>query len=230
LRSKYSGNISSFFAQPVSFRPTMNLPNKLTISRFGMTLLFVVCMSMGEAWEQLHAPGRAIGWNFGYSAAFIFFVLAAVTDFLDGYLARKHQLVTNFGKLMDPLADKIMMAAGFIMLIPLRAIPAWVAIVLISREFLITGLRLLATSRGIVLPSEKLGKHKTLWQIITVCYFLCMLSIMELIRAGVLPTDGGLWWEAAWNWGGKSLLCIAVGLTIWSGAAYATRHRDLIAE
>jgi CDP-diacylglycerol---glycerol-3-phosphate 3-phosphatidyltransferase len=208
----------------------MNLPNKLTISRFAMTLLFVVCMSMGERWEELHAPGRAQGWNFGYSAAFILFVAASVTDFLDGHLARKHGLVTNFGKLMDPLADKVMMAAGFITLIPLHAIPAWVAIVLISREFLITGLRLLATSRGIVLPSEKLGKHKTLWQIITVCYFLLMLSIMEFIRAGVLPMKTGQWWEMAWGWGGKSLLFVACGLTIWSGLTYFFRHRDLVAE
>ena len=208
----------------------MNLPNKLTVSRFGMTLLFVVCMAMGEEWEQLHAPGRAVGWNFGYSGALLLFIAASATDFLDGYLARKHKLVTNFGKLMDPLADKVMMAAGFIMLIPLRAIPAWVAIVLISREFLITGLRLLATNRGIVLPSERLGKHKTLWQIITVGYFLLMLSIMEAMRAGVLPMNDGKLWMFAWTWGGKSLLAIAVVLTLWSGCAYLWRHRDLVEE
>ncbi len=208
----------------------MNLPNKLTVSRFAMTILFVLCMTMGEAWDELHAPGRPDGWNFAYTGAFLLFIGASVTDFLDGYLARKHKLVTNFGKLMDPLADKIMMAAGFTMLIPLHAIPAWVAIVLISREFLITGLRLLATSRGIVLPSEKLGKHKTLWQIITVAYFLLMLSIMELMRAHLLPMNHGEWWELAWGWGGRGLLCIAVILTIWSGCAYTWRHRDLIAE
>ena len=208
----------------------MNLPNKLTLSRFLMTLFFVICMSMGEAWEELHAPGRPAGWNFGYTAAFVLFIVASTTDFLDGYLARKHQLVTNFGKLMDPLADKVMMAAGFITLIPLRAIPSWVAIVLISREFLITGLRLLATNRGIVLPSERLGKHKTLWQIITVAYFLLLLSVMEFMRAGILPMDHGTWWGVAWIWGGRSLLAIAVALTIWSGCAYFWRHRDLVQE
>lgn len=208
----------------------MNLPNKLTLSRFAMTLLFVICMSMGEAWEELHAPGRAAGWNFGYTAAFILFIAASFTDFLDGYLARKHQLITNFGKLMDPLADKVMMAAGFITLIPLKAIPAAIAIVLISREFLITGLRLLATNRGVVLPSERLGKHKTLWQIITVAYFLLLLTIMEWMRAGIIPMDRGAWWEYAWTWGGRGLLGIAVALTIWSGCAYFWRHRDLVAE
>lgn len=208
----------------------MNLPNKLTLSRFAMTVAFVVCMSMGEEWELLHAPGRAAGWNFGYTFAFVLFIAASITDFLDGYLARKHKLVTNFGKLMDPLADKVMMAAGFITLIPLRAIPASIAIILISREFLITGLRLLATSRGVVLPSEKLGKHKTLWQIITVAYFLMLLSIMEFMRAGLLPVDRGAWWELAWIYGGRTLLGIAVALTIWSGWAYFWRHRDLVAE
>ena len=208
----------------------MNLPNKLTVSRFGMTLLFVVCMTMGEEWEKLHAPGRPAGWNFAYSGALVLFIAASFTDFLDGYLARKHNLVTNFGKLMDPLADKVLMAAAFIMLIPLRAIPVWVAILLISREFLITGLRLLATSRGIVLPSEKLGKHKTLWQIITVGYFLLMLATMEFMRAGLLPMNRGEWWELGWNWGGKSLVVIASALTVWSGCAYFWRHRDLVAE
>lgn len=208
----------------------MNLPNKLTLTRFVMTLFFVICMAMGEAWEELHAPGRAAGWNFGYTAAFVLFIAASITDFLDGHIARKHNLVTNFGRLMDPLADKVMMAAGFITLIPLRAIPAAIAIVLISREFLITGLRLLATNRGVVLPSERLGKHKTLWQIITVAYFLLMLTIMEWMRAGIIPMERGIWWEIAWTWGGRSLLGIAVALTIWSGCAYFWRHRDLVSE
>jgi CDP-diacylglycerol--glycerol-3-phosphate 3-phosphatidyltransferase/cardiolipin synthase len=81
-----------------------------------------------------------------------------------------------------------------------------------------------------VLPSEKLGKHKTLWQIITVAYFLMLLSIMEFMRAGLLPVDRGAWWELAWIYGGRTLLGIAVALTIWSGWAYFWRHRDLVAE
>ena len=163
----------------------MNLPNKLTVSRFVMTGIFVGCMAGGEEYDVLHAPGRAEGWNFAYTAALVLFLAAVVTDFLDGEIARRRGLETNFGKLMDPLADKVMMAAGFITLVPLKAIPAWVVICIISREFLITGLRLVATSKGIVLPAEKIGKHKRVKQ------------IMEIIRLrpegfGVLSGDDAL--------------------------------------
>ena len=207
----------------------MNLPNKLTISRFVMTALFVGSMAAGEEYETLHAPGRPAGWNFAYTAALILFLAAAATDYLDGEIARRRGLVTNFGKLMDPLADKVMMAAGFICLLPLKAIPAWVVIVIISREFLITGLRLLAASKGVVLQSERLGKHKTLWQIVTVGFFLLMLSLMEFQRAG-LDLRAQEWWWGIWHYGGWTLAGVALVLTIYSGLGYFLKHRDLIAD
>ncbi len=83
----------------------MNLPNKLTISRFVMTAAFVTAMAMGLEWEEIHAPGREAGWSFAYTAALLLFLAASGTDYLDGYFARKLGVVTNFGKLMDPLAD-----------------------------------------------------------------------------------------------------------------------------
>jgi CDP-diacylglycerol---glycerol-3-phosphate 3-phosphatidyltransferase len=129
------------------------------------------------------------------------------------------------GKLMDPLVDKIMMAAAFISLVPLGAIPAWAATTVVARDFLITGLRLMASARGQILPAERLGKHKTSWQIITVIFFLVLLSARELKYAG----GENDWWSRSWSDGGPLLVWIAVGFTVYSGLRYAWRHRDVIA-
>ncbi len=208
----------------------MNLPNKLTVSRFVMTAAFVATMAFGLEWKELHAPGRETGWSFAYTAALLFFLAASFTDFLDGHLARKHGVVTNFGKLMDPLADKVMIAAAFICLLPLRALPAWVVIVVIAREFLITGLRLLAAGRGVILHSERLGKHKAVWQIVTAGYFLLLLAVMEWERAGWLSLHVREWWWPAWRYGGWTLAGVTLVLTVFSGLGYLWKHRDLIEE
>jgi CDP-diacylglycerol--glycerol-3-phosphate 3-phosphatidyltransferase len=189
----------------------MNWANRLTISRLILTVLFVATLN----WD----------WAYGRTAALIIFLVAGVTDFVDGEIARRYGEVTNFGKLMDPLVDKIMMAAAFISLVPLGAIPAWAATTMVARDFLITGLRLMASARGQVLPAERLGKHKTSWQIITVVFFLVLLSLRELRYA---ETENG-WWFRAWNQGGPLLVWIAVAFTVYSGLRYAWRHRDVIA-
>jgi CDP-diacylglycerol--glycerol-3-phosphate 3-phosphatidyltransferase len=189
----------------------MNWANRLTVSRLVLTILFVAALNSS--------------WVYGRTAALVIFLLAGVTDFLDGEIARRYGEVTNFGKLMDPLVDKIMMAAAFISLVPLGAIPAWAATTVVARDFLITGLRLMASARGQILPAERLGKHKTSWQIITVVFFLLLLSARELKYA-----DGAEgWWSRAWNQGGPLLVWIAVGFTVYSGLRYAWRHRDVIA-
>ena len=211
----------------------MNLPNKLTISRLVMTVIFVVCMAAGEEYNVLKAPGRPPGWSFAfpfaYTVALVLFVAAAITDYFDGAIARKRGLETAFGKLMDPLADKVLMAAGFICLVPLTALPAWVVICIISREFLITGLRLVAASKGTILPSEKLGKHKTVWQIITIGYFLLLLSLAEFARAGV-PLHATLWWWPAWRYFGWTIAGVALVLTLYSGLGYLRRHRKFLLD
>lgn len=190
----------------------MNLPNQLTVARMGLTIVFVAVLSSQ--------------WRFGNTAALIIFVVAGITDYFDGAIARERNLVTDFGKLMDPLADKVMMAAAFILLIPEGAYPAWVAVVIISRELAITGLRLLAANKGQLLPSENLGKHKTAWQIITISYFLVLLAWKELGHAGYLPS--GLWWFAAWFWGGRLLVIVVLALTVYSGVGYLWRNRAVI--
>src|SRR5205814_7673987 len=135
----------------------MNWANRLTVSRLVLTILFVAALNSS--------------WFYGRTAALIFFLLAGVTDFFDGEIARRYGSVTNFGELMDPLVDKIMIAAAFISLVPLKAIPAWAATAVVARDFLITGLRLMASAKERILPSESLGKQKTSWQIVTIIFF-----------------------------------------------------------
>ena len=190
----------------------MNWPNRLTLGRLALTILFVFSLSSV--------------WTYGRSMALILFALAGISDYLDGEIARRSGTVTKFGKLMDPLVDKVMISAAFICLVPLEAVPAWVATIVVARDFLITGLRLLASSEGAILPAERLGKHKTSWQIVTVVFFLLLLSAREL-RPGIEDTG---WWQIAWRYGGNLLLWFTVGLTIYSGLGYFWRHRALIKD
>jgi len=184
----------------------MNLPNKLTVSRLWLAAVFVLCFAIGF-------PGR-------FSVALLVFLLATLTDYLDGTIARKRGLITDFGKLMDPLADKILTASAFISLCAIGYFPAWAVIVIISREFLITGLRSLAASKGIVVPADRLGKHKTAWQMITIIYFLLLLSIGEWSSAGWIPI--------ARIYGCPGLIAVTVVLTVYSGIAYLWKNRALI--
>ena len=188
----------------------MNWANRLTLARLALTILFVVALSSS--------------WRYGRTIALLLFLLAGLTDYFDGEIARRYGIITRFGKLMDPLVDKVLMAAAFICLVPLRAVPAWVAAIVVARDFLITGLRLLASSEGQVLPAERLRKHKTSWQIVTVIFFLALLSAREIKRSAHLEA----WWQNAWGYGGDALLWITIGLTIYSGLGYLWRHRGLI--
>jgi CDP-diacylglycerol--glycerol-3-phosphate 3-phosphatidyltransferase len=189
----------------------MNWANRLTLGRLGLTILFVIALNST--------------WEFGRTAALILFVVAGVTDFFDGEIARRYHFVTDFGRLMDPLVDKIMIAAAFICLVPLKAIPAWAATIVVARDFLITGLRLMASSKGQVLPAERLGKHKTSWQIVTVIFFLTLLAAIELRYTD----EQNAWWQRAWSDGGAALVWITVALTLYSGLGYAWRHRAVVA-
>ncbi len=189
----------------------MNWANRLTISRLALTVLFVAALNSS--------------WQYARTSALIIFLIAGITDFVDGEVARRYGFVTNFGKLMDPLVDKIMMAAAFISLVPLKAIPAWAATAVVARDFLITGLRLMASAQGQVLPAEGLGKQKTAWQIITVIFFLTLLAVLELHIA----SSATLWWVQTWRRAGRVLVWLTVALTLYSGVAYAWRHRALIA-
>ncbi len=191
----------------------MNLPNQLTLSRFFLTIVFVAVLSIEFPFHQTIALG--------------IFIVASITDYVDGEIARRYALITTFGKLMDPLVDKIMTAAAFVCLVPLKAIPAWAVVIVILREFLITGLRLLAISKGHILAADPIGKHKTSWQIATIIFFLTLGAYKEfhLYRMGTLP---GTLWNQLWSYGGWTVSSIAIGLTLYSGADYLWKHRAML--
>ena len=190
----------------------MNLPNRLTVGRLFLTVVFVGALSVRFPYHDTLSLGL--------------FLLAAVTDYVDGEIARRYAMITDFGKLMDPLVDKIMTTSAFVCLVALKAIPAWVAIIVIVREFLITGLRLLAVSQGQVLAADRIGKHKTSWQIATVIYFLALLTLQEwhVLRGDSAGRPGAL----LWSYGGWTVSGIAVGLTLYSGLDYLWRHRAML--
>jgi CDP-diacylglycerol--glycerol-3-phosphate 3-phosphatidyltransferase len=189
----------------------MNWANRITLSRLALTVVFVVALNSS--------------WQYARTAALVIFLIAGLTDFIDGEIARRYGIITNFGKLMDPLVDKIMIAAAFISLVPLKAVPAWAATAVVARDFLVTGLRLMATARGRILPAESLGKQKTSWQVITVIFFLGLFSASELRFASEQST----WWLRAWNQAGPVLVWITVALTLYSGLGYVWRNREVIA-
>lgn len=147
----------------------MNLPNKLTVLRVCMVPFFVIFM----LWDGLGAVGR-------YTAAVIF-ILASATDWLDGYLARKNNLVTDFGKFMDPIADKLLVCSAMICLVEQGSLAAWMVIIIIGREFIISGFRLVASDKGVVIAASYWGKFKTVFQMIMV-----ILLILDL--GGVFNT------------------------------------------
>jgi CDP-diacylglycerol--glycerol-3-phosphate 3-phosphatidyltransferase len=192
----------------------MNLPNKLTVSRFVLTIAFLAAMFLQFPYHE--------------TLALLFFAAGGVTDFLDGQIARQRGLITNFGKLMDPLADKILVCSAFIAFVELGWISAWMVVVIVSRELAITGLRLLAASKNVVLAAERYGKHKTISQIIAVLALLVVASYQEWGPAGRLIFG---WTIPGWGpWVNIFAMLskwVAVALTVYSGAVYLWRNRAM---
>ncbi len=192
----------------------MNLANRLTLSRIVMAFFFMAAL----LYRQL---------PFGHVVALGIFLLALITDILDGMVARRLRQVTNFGKLIDPLSDKILMSAAFIAFVqvPEIKVPAWMVVVIISREFIITGMRLLAASRGKIISAGKWGKHKTTSQMTTVMIFLVALSIRQIAPA---------FWDTHFDRHFAILkftvLYITVALTMMSGLLYLKEHRDILSS
>ena len=184
----------------------MNLPNKLTIFRVILILPFVVlllCNHAGAAWL---AP--ISGWA-DYLALAIF-IIASLTDLLDGHIARKYNLITNFGKFMDPMADKLLVCAALICLVEMGRIPSWVVIIIISREFIISGFRLIASDNGRVLAASYWGKFKTTFQMIMVCLMIANIEKLQIV------TDICMW--------------IALALTVISLVDYIVKNKDVMKD
>ncbi|MCG8512596.1 MAG: CDP-diacylglycerol--glycerol-3-phosphate 3-phosphatidyltransferase [Halanaerobiales bacterium] len=176
----------------------MNLPNKLTVLRILLIPVFMGFLFWGKS-----------SLDFGVFVALIIFILAAITDSLDGYLARKHRLVTKFGKILDPVADKLLISAAIISFVAMQEISAGAAIIIIGRELAITGLRVVAASEGIVITASKWGKWKTKLQITTIIALIVDPEIIEL--PFYLP---------------DILVWLAVAVTLYSGIDYF-RHTGL---
>ncbi len=181
----------------------MNLPNQLTVLRLLLAALFVT--------------GRESGLPGAQTAAAACFALAVLTDYLDGYLARRRGCESDFGRLMDPLADKVLIAAALVCLAASHDVPAWAAIVLISRDFLITGLRQLALAQGQVMAADPAGKTKTASQMAMIAFFLVRDAAGEWVP---LPTA----WIPTVGVVGSVLISLSVVLSLYSGLRYVKRH------
>lgn len=191
----------------------MNLPNKLTLSRLVLTVAFLaVLFSEIPCYE---------------TASLVLFCVASLTDYYDGMIARRDKLITNFGILMDPLADKILICSVFIAFVGLDLMYAWMVVIIVARELAITGLRLLAASHNVVLAAERYGKHKTISQIVAIIAVLVLMSYPQWGPAGRaifgFPVFGAAWVM----WFTELAKWVAVLLTFISGALYLWRNREL---
>ncbi len=176
----------------------MNLPNKLTTFRVVLIPFFVVFVMSDLA-------GAASKW-----VALGIFIVASLTDFLDGYIARKQHLVTNFGKFMDPLADKLLVSAAMICFVELHRMPAWIVLIIIAREFFISGFRLVAAEQGIVIAAGWWGKFKTAFQMFMVIFMIIDLEKLQIV------TD--------------ILMYIALALTLISMVDYVAKNKAVLKE
>ena len=185
----------------------MNLPNKLTLLRICMIPFFVVFAKMGDfTWQVV---------------AVVIYILACLTDFLDGRIARGRNLVTNFGKFMDPIADKLLVMSAMVVLTAQGRMPDWVCILMLAREFLVSGFRLVAVENGVVIAAGMLGKIKTTFQMIATIALMLLVS-PKGVEASLLGRTGVVL--------ANVLMYIAMALTVVSGADYIIRNRECIRD
>jgi CDP-diacylglycerol--glycerol-3-phosphate 3-phosphatidyltransferase len=191
----------------------MNLPNKLTLSRMVLTLAFLIVIFSRMAWYQ--------------TTGLIIFSIASLTDYFDGKIAREKKLITSFGILMDPLADKVLICSAFIAFVELEWMAAWMVVVVVARELTITGLRLLAASKNVVMAAERYGKHKTISQIVAVIAIL-ISHAHESWGAIGQPFHFDLLGFGPWIvWFSTLAKWVAVILTFYSGSVYLWKNREL---
>ncbi len=190
----------------------MNLANKITISRILLTFVFMFLLFCRGFWPKL--------------VSLIIFFLAALTDFFDGWLAHKKNMSTDFGKLMDPFADKILILAAFAAFVQMQLIEAWMFVVILARELLVTSLRLFALlNKGKVLAASRSGKHKTASQMFTAFTILFFIVFKEAMLRYFTWNPN---WENLFRQAIYALMYITVALTIYSGIAYMWKNRKII--
>jgi CDP-diacylglycerol--glycerol-3-phosphate 3-phosphatidyltransferase len=189
----------------------MNAPNQLTLARVVMTFVFVIVLMFDIPYAK--------------TMALFLFAVASITDLYDGILARRYNIITNFGTLMDPVADKILICSAFVAFVGLHIIPAWMAIVIIAREFVITGLRLLAASKGQILAAGWGGKNKTVSQVVAASVVLTGLALRDdwATKLHLKPQ----WMGTPFNKVAFGFTLIAVAFTLSSAWSYLRSNRNL---
>ena len=190
----------------------MNLPNKITVLRVLLIPIFMLFMLVDFGFSNVVIAGTEL--NIGHLIGALLFIFASITDWVDGFIARKYDLVTNLGKFLDPLADKLLVSAALIILVEFGIAPSWIVIIIISREFAVTGLRLILAGGGEVVAANQLGKIKTASQIIAISSLLLNNIFFESIGVPF----------------GMIMLYIALVFTIWSGADYFYKNRRVLME
>jgi CDP-diacylglycerol---glycerol-3-phosphate 3-phosphatidyltransferase len=187
----------------------MNIPNKITVSRILLIPVFLVIMLAPFNWGEMTFLGALMPVTHFVGA--LIFIFASTTDWVDGYYARKYDLVTNLGKFLDPLADKLLVASALIVLVELQLAPSWIVILIIFREFAVTGLRAILAEGGEVVAANMLGKIKTWTQIIAISALLLHNIIFEAIS---IPFDDIALW-------------VAMFFTVWSGWDYFNKNKTV---
>ena len=190
----------------------MTLPLQLTLLRIVMTFFL-----MGT----LFVPGWV-----AKVASLVGFLLASLTDWLDGYLARRWHQTTPLGALLDPIADKVLMLGMFLAFVQLRLIPAWMVLIIALREFLITGVRLFSASRHVILPAAREGKHKAVSQMVTIVVILIALIVRESFGEHPLPEAVAM----GMRWSVLGCLWVTMVLTVISGTSFFWRHREVLKD
>jgi CDP-diacylglycerol--glycerol-3-phosphate 3-phosphatidyltransferase len=188
----------------------VNLPNKITLSRVLLIPVFMIVLLGGLDWGMIAYRGEELPVT--HLAAALIFILASTTDWVDGYYARKYNLVTNLGKFLDPLADKLLVTAALVALVQTGDAPAWMVIVILSREFAVTGIRLVAAAEGEVIAASQMGKIKTWIQIIAISALL--LKNLPFAWIGVPFAEISLW--------------AAVLITVYSGYEYLMANKEAL--
>ena len=189
----------------------MNLPNQLTLTRIILTFVFIYFISKD-------------GLSF-VVAATLLFILACLTDFADGYIAKKYHLVSDFGKLMDPIADKFLILAAFLAFVRMQVVENWMVILILGREIIVTSLRIFALTKTKVLAAERAGKHKTVSQMVAI---FAILGFIIFKKSLYIRSQWSESIEIWWRCGIDMLMLMTVGLTLISGLSYIWNNRKLI--
>ncbi|MDD5128242.1 MAG: CDP-diacylglycerol--glycerol-3-phosphate 3-phosphatidyltransferase [Candidatus Omnitrophica bacterium] len=189
----------------------MNLANRLTMSRILLTFVFMFFLFCNGLWAK--------------AMSLVVFILAALSDYFDGMIAQRRNMITDFGRLMDPIADKILVLAAFAAFVQLQLIEAWMFVIIIAREIMITSLRLFALNKGKVLSAARAGKHKTVVQMGVIFTILGFILLKEIVLKYSTWNPA---WEKMFRQGIFFLMLLTVGLTLYSGLSYLWENRKII--